>query len=196
MERIRFLYNEPAAIISALKKRYLVVGDMHIGLEREFSKRGIHVPNSAELMAGRIKRIMSENSLSRIIILGDIKNSILFPDAYDARSIKSFFSELSGFGLTVVAGNHDAHLAEIVDVPIEREFMLGDFAFVHGDKRPSSMESEYVISAHNHVAVRMKDRNGRYYDEKGWLIANISKAKAREFYDKCNDKARLVVMPA
>ncbi|MDE1868657.1 MAG: hypothetical protein KGH60_01690 [Candidatus Micrarchaeota archaeon] len=72
MERIKFLYNEPAAIISADGVSYLVVGDIHIGLEREFSKKGIHVPNSAELMAERIRRLMKENSLTRMIILGDI----------------------------------------------------------------------------------------------------------------------------
>ncbi|MDE1868655.1 MAG: hypothetical protein KGH60_01680 [Candidatus Micrarchaeota archaeon] len=125
-----------------------------------------------------------------------IKNSILFPDAYDSRSIKNFFGALSDFDIVVVAGNHDAHLGEIVNVRIERELCLDGFTFVHGDKRPSAMDSGYVITAHNHVAVRLKDRNGRYYDEKAWLIANLSKAKAKEFYYKYNDKSRLVVMPA
>jgi putative SbcD/Mre11-related phosphoesterase len=195
---IKFVYNEPAMVIHSGKDHHLVVGDLHIGVERNLHARGVHVFNATDFMAERIKKIMKEFSLKKIIMLGDIKETVLYPDTTSARLIKEFFSQLQDFEITVVAGNHDAHLGDIVDLPMTRELVLDGFALLHGDKNPSesAMQSDYIITAHNHAMVRITDKNGAVYDEKVWFISRLDWTAAHETYTKANKKIKLIVMPA
>ena len=198
LPRIKFIYNEPAMTIRAGSDHYLVVGDLHIGVERNLHERGVHVFNATEFMAERIKRIMKEFSLKKIIMLGDIKESVLYPDVSTARAIRGFFDSLGEFDITVVAGNHDAHLGEIADIPITKELLLKGFALLHGEKNPSeeAMMSDYLITAHNHAIVRITDRNGATYDQKVWFIAKLNQTAAHRAYKEANKNIRLVMMPA
>jgi hypothetical protein len=195
---MKFVYNEPAMIIHAGRSNHLIVGDLHIGVERNLHARGVHVFNATDFMADRIKKIMKEFSLKKIIMLGDIKETVLYPDTTSARLIKEFFGQLREFEITIVAGNHDAHLGDIVDLPMTRELVLGRFALLHGDKNPSedAMKSDYIITAHNHAMVRITDKNGAVYDEKVWFMAGLDWAVAHEAYKKANKRIKLIVMPA
>lgn len=197
-ESLQFIYNEPALIAKPGPKKYLVIGDLHIGMERELSERGIHVYNATDKMAERIIRIGKEFSVKDLIILGDVKESILYPDVPDTRLIKGFFSQLSGFNIKVVAGNHDAHLKSLVDAEVVRELVLNKFAFVHGDKMPEgyAMLADYIIAAHNHAIVKMKDKNGAIYDKKVWVVSELNKSRMKQAHADYNPKIRLVVMPA
>lgn len=196
--RIKFVYNEPAMIMRANRDRYLVVGDLHIGIERNLSRRGIYVSSATEFMANKIRKIMNDFSLRKIIMLGDIKESILYPESTSTRLIKGFFSKLEDFDTIIVAGNHDAHLGEIVELPIKRELLLDGFALMHGDKKPSdrAMLSDYMITAHSHAIVRIRDENGAVYDEKVWFIAKLNRGMAHRIYKRANKDIRLIVMPA
>ena len=196
--KIKFVYNEPAMMIRAKRRKYLVVGDLHIGIERNLSARGVHVPNATDFMADRIIKMMKDFSLRRIIMLGDIKESILYPDTASSRLIKDFFARLEDFEISVVAGNHDAHLGEIVGLPVERELIVDGFSFLHGNKMPSeeAMRSDYMITAHSHAIVRIRDVGGAVYDEKVWLITRLNGVAARRMYKKVNAEMKLIVMPA
>ena len=198
MPRIKFVYNEPAMVIIAGRERYLVIGDLHIGMERNLHARGVHVFDATEFMAERIKKIMREFSLKKIIMLGDIKESVLYPDVSASRQIKGFFGSLSGFDIKIVAGNHDAHLGEIVGLPVERELIVDGFSFLHGNKMPSeeAMRSDYMITAYSHAIVRIRDVGGAVYDEKVWLITRLNGVAARRMYKKVNAEMKLIVMPA
>lgn len=197
-EGIKFVYNEPAMIINTGWSKHLVIGDLHIGIERKLSDKGVHVYSASDAMAGRIRAMMKEFSLKKIIMLGDIKESILYPDAPTSRLIKGFFGQLDDFNITIVAGNHDAHLDEIIDLPITRELVLGRFSLLHGDKNPSegAMLSDYMITAHSHAIARIKDANGAVYDQKVWLISKLNAVAAHRMYKRVNDQIKLVVMPA
>jgi uncharacterized protein len=198
LSKIKFVYNEPAMVIRAGKIPYLVIGDLHIGVERSLHERGVHVFNATEFMADRIKNIMKEFSLKKIIMLGDIKESVLYPDVSAARAIKGFFDNLSAFEITIVAGNHDAHLADIINLPITKELLIGSFALLHGEKNPSekAMLSDYLITAHNHAMVRIRDSNGATYDQKVWLMAKLNQAGAHRSYGNVNKSIKLIMMPA
>ncbi len=198
LPKVKFIYNEPAMVIRAGKTPYLVVGDLHMGMERSLHERGVHVFNATEFMSEQIKRMMREFSLKKIIMLGDIKESVLYPDASTARTIKSFFESLSEFEIQIVAGNHDAHLGDIVNLPITKELIIGEFALLHGEKNPSekAMLSDYLITAHNHAMVRITDSNGATYDQKVWLIARLNQAGAHRAYEAVNKNIKLIMMPA
>lgn len=192
------MYDEPALIASEGDTEYLVVSDLHIGMEIEMSKKGVHLYNATDRMSDRIINIMKEFSLRNIIILGDVKNSILYPETAEIKLLKGFFKLLEGFNVRIIAGNHDAHLDKIIDRPVVKELSIGKFGFIHGNRKPAEkmMMVDYIISAHDHVAVKITDKNGAFYEQKAWAIYNISKKTAGDNYTTFNKKARLISMPA
>ena len=91
MRGIQFAYDEPAAVVKNERKRYLVVGDLHIGRELKLAARGIRVYGYSLKMAERIASLMKEFKADGLVILGDVKESIPRPEAVEARLISSSF---------------------------------------------------------------------------------------------------------
>jgi uncharacterized protein len=197
-KNIMFVYDEPALVMESGRSKYLVIGDLHIGMEIGFSKKGIHLFNATERMSDRIIKIMKEFSLNDIIILGDVKNSILYPETSEIRLLKEFFEQLKEFNIKIVSGNHDAHLDKIIEHEVEKELIIGNFGFMHGNRKPSEemMTLDYIISAHDHIAVRISEPNGAFYDQKAWALYELNKEKAQSAYEKFNASIKLISMPA
>jgi putative SbcD/Mre11-related phosphoesterase len=197
-KNIKFVYNEPALIAYAEGAEHLVVGDLHIGMELAISRKGIHLFGATERMAKRVKMIMKDFGLRNIIILGDVKESILYPEAAEVRLIKEFFRELDGYEIRIVSGNHDAHLNEIIDREILRELVVGEFGFIHGNRRvgENMIGLDYIMSAHEHLSARIVDKNGAVYNQKVWAISKLNKKEAMLSYEKFNKDIRLVSIPA
>lgn len=167
-------------------------------MELDLSRRGVHLFNATDRMAERIKKIMGDFSLRNIIILGDTKHSILYPEATEIKLLKKFFKDLDSFDINIIAGNHDAHLAEIIDREVKRGLVVGGFGFTHGNRMPGQnmMGLDYIISGHDHLSVRITEKSGAFYEQKCWALYGLDKKSAKEHYDGFNSKIRLVSMPA
>lgn len=196
-EEVRFVYDEAAVVVTVNGTGYLVIGDLHIGAERKLVRRGIRVYSAVEAMTKKIRALMEQFQLKNMVILGDVKDTILYPDTTEQNEIKRFFGALKEYKIVVTVGNHDPHLTEIVAVDVKEELIEDGFAFLHGHKWPSdeAMKCRYLFVGHNHAAVSMTDRNMGFYSQKAWLIANLKK-KTLERYPDCNKNIRLVVLPA
>ncbi len=197
-ERVRFVYGEAAVVVDVDGKNRLVIGDIHIGAEQRYVSRGVHLYNVVDTMLEKIRRMMDEHSAGSIIILGDVKDSILYPTTPETKEIKRFFDGLKDYDITVTSGNHDPHLGEVVSVKQVDELILGKFAFLHGHRWPSdaAMKCDYLFAGHNHSAVRIVDKNRGVYAEKAWLISKLGRIAAKERYPGANPGIRLVVLPA
>ncbi len=191
---LKFVYNEPALIVED-GKRYLVVGDLHVGVERRFRDNGINIYGNEIRMAEKLLEIAGRFNTRRTILLGDIKESVLYPEAHERRSLKSFFAKIEGMDVVVLRGNHDAHLDEIIGMEVMDEFTTRNFAFLHGNKWASddAIKKRTIVSGHSHVAVSVSDKNGARYTEKAWLIAERGNSKG--IYGSIGAE-ELVVMPA
>ncbi len=190
-----FVKGSPA--LAVRRWHLLVIGDMHIGKEFKLAKAGIHFPNASQRMAEQLLALYRKSGAHEIIMLGDVKESIGYPPREELEAIAAFFHLLRGIKITVVRGNHDAHLAEILgrigmNRPPVAELLLKRIAFIHGNAMPSdqAMGMDYIISAHSHTAISVAGRI-----EKGWLVAGIG-PQARRRYSTCNKKIKLIVMPA
>ncbi|MGC9190495.1 MAG: metallophosphoesterase [Candidatus Micrarchaeia archaeon] len=195
---IRLIYGKPALVIAVRGTKYLVVGDLHIGIELELARKGIMVYDATERLARSIKKIMHEFSIRKLVLLGDVKNSIMWPPKAELSMLKSFFQEINDFEVYTIAGNHDAHLGEVVGADIRKELIIGNIALAHGHAMPSeqAMECDYLITAHNHIAIAEKGKGGAFKEEKAWLIASPSSKNASKHYAHFNKGIRLIVMPA
>lgn len=198
MDKIRFIYDEAAVVVRTNGKNHLVIGDLHIGAERDFIKKGIRIYSAVEAMIQKIKKLAKGSEVDDIIILGDVKDTVLYPDAVETNELKMFFKELEEYKITITMGNHDPHLKEIVDCNIVDELVLDEFAFLHGHKWPSdsAMKSKYIFAGHNHIAISLRDKHGAYYNQKAWLISKFNKKLGVERYPEANKNVSLVVLPA
>ncbi len=192
---MRFVYGEPAMVVGMGRDSRLVVSDLHIGMELGLSGKGVHLYNATEKMLSRIKGIMRRLRLKRMIILGDVKESILYPSNAEAGLLRGFFSGLDEFDISIVSGNHDAHLGELINREVSRELVRGGFGFIHGDRGiPAHMLSlDCIVRAHEHVAVRAIDSNGAIHEKKAWAIYKLSSAAKG---NGINKNLKLVSMPA
>lgn len=190
-----FIRGEPALLLK--EERCLVAGDLHIGADLGFRERGIHFENAAVRSAKLLNRLYEENGAKKAVLLGDMKQSISFPEREEREEIGKFFENLRCGEVEIVKGNHDANLEKLLvslgySYGVKKELLLGRVAFLHGNSLPSgeAMMMDYLIIAHSHVA--MPTENGL---EKVWLVAKLGEGVENK-YKKYNKRIRLVVMPA
>ena len=198
---IKFVYNEPALILTASRKNHLVIGDLHIGIEREAKWKGINMHSATDMIANRIVGIASSFKVKDVILLGDLKNRILRLDYVEMRMVKDFLGRLNDARLKVhlVTGNHDAYADDFSGLleSMTDEIIIDDVALLHGHRWPSdkAMSKSTIITAHNHFAIGLYDSNGAFYNSKVWLIAKANKRELAGRYEK-SIATRLIVMPA
>ncbi len=192
---VSFIKGSPALLME--RPRAVVVSDLHIGREFKLARSGMHFPGASKRMAEQLLEICRKERSMSIIMLGDVKESIGYPQREEFDAIASFFHALRHMNISIVKGNHDAHLGEIlkrigIGVTPVNELLLGRIAMIHGNGLPSekAMSKDYILAGHSHIAVEV---NGMA--QKGWLVAKTGKGAA-ERYKKYNRRARLVVLPA
>lgn len=193
--QISFINGHPALLIQ--REKLLVVSDLHIGLEFKFGDSGVHFPNASRRMAEELLGVYKESGATGIAILGDVKESIGNVTRDEERALREFFSVLSGIGIRIAKGNHDAYIDRILaklgfDARIEKEILLDDAALMHGNFMPSeeAMQKDYIIIGHGHTAAYV---NGEL--EKVWFIAKSGKGAAKT-YPRHNKRAKLIIAPA
>jgi len=180
---IKFIVGKPALIVDD----NLVIGDLHIGLEEKLAERGISIEDLSKRMGVEARMLFDESEAKRIIILGDVKDSITYPTRIGYSKLKDFFDELKGIEIIILKGNHDAHIKEVLkllhlDYNVEKELLLKEAALLHGNSYPSkdALRKKYLIMGHGHAAYGPIGGSM----EKVWIIAESRK------------KHKLILMPA
>lgn len=194
---VKFLYDRPAMIISDGGKKYLLVGDIHIGNERKLAAAGVHAHDLPHYMASEIDSLAAQNHAGAVVLMGDVKDSLLRPDSSEKKRLNEFFYELSKYELKAIRGNHDNYMGSFGGVEWIDEFLTKNFAMMHGHKWPSekAMEKKVLITAHNHIAVEIRDRNKGVRNEKAWLVTDSNDANISKFYERHKSKY-CITMPA
>ncbi len=191
----RALRTEAGGVVS------LVVGDLHVGLERDLHRSGVHLPSQTEGMRERLLELVDRVDAQRLVVLGDLKDSVGNPSRQEERELPTFFRGLD-VEVHVVPGNHDAGLADVLPDAVfhgsEGTTLGGDaLGLVHGHTWPADdvMACEVVAVCHNHPMVMLRDELGHRHKEPCWVRAGFTPA-ARERYPELPEDAELVVVPA
>ncbi len=172
-EYVRLIEGYPALW---LFDRYVVIGDLHIGYEVSAKDKGLHLPLQFNRYISRLKELKDITEAQELIILGDVKDSVLMPSFDELNELLRVFEEISKiFRITIVQGNHDAYLDKILQkyasfsaatglVISEKEAKVG---LAHGHARPSDecLEADVLVLAHMHFYI--KYNNTKY---PVWLI--------------------------
>ena len=155
----------------------IVVADLHIGVESHMGSKGFHIASRTAVMRDDLLNIAGD--ATRLVVLGDVKDSVPGSTKQEYREIPDFFrAMLERFDIVdVVIGNHDTRIEDFlpkhVNVRPATGFKIGDAGLVHGHTWPSAdvMASGVLITAHNHPVVMFRDGIGKRMTEQCWFRA-------------------------
>lgn len=200
--------NERALLIESRTGNVLVVADFHIGFEYELLTQGIRVPSQTEAMSWKLNAIISSTKSNRLVIIGDLKHKVPGTSYQELREIPAFLESVSCGSIDLVAGNHDAELEYIVPKKVDIHPSSGmiieaggkKFGLFHGHAWPSReiiTGCDYLVCAHLHPIVSIKDTLGGVHREPCWIFSSLLPDEVKKNYGdvKHNPELRAVVMP-
>lgn len=191
--------GERALELRAGGRKYLVAGDLHVGIEDELARRGIRVPDQTDRTLLRLTRLIEDGRPDGLVLLGDVKHQVPFTEKVEGRKVFCLLEALVDLlPVTVVSGNHDGGLGGMAPGSVRRagSLVLGRVGLVHGHAWPPVrlMECRTLVLAHTHPSVLLCDERGRAVTEACWLRARILGRKAKGHYEP--PFPEVVLMPA
>jgi len=192
---MKFLYNAPAV----LHYGALIIGDTHFGMEKSLKERGIYDETLSERIFGKIEKLLLETRAKKLIIAGDVKDSIFETDMKTADVLKKLSERAE---LTIVKGNHDGGIERLavmgINVAGPGGMVYRNLGIMHGHSWPDEtlMQCDYLISAHQHPQISVRDKSGKVHTEAAWLVVEADSNNIRKYYEKFNKKIKLILLPA
>ncbi len=164
------------------KEKILVIGDLHLGQEEEYNKKGVFVPrNNFSKTLGELDFVLKKTGqLKKIVLLGDIKHefgTINNQEWVEVIKIIDFL-ETKCEKLIIIKGNHDKYINSIAkwkNFKAIEKFEENNYCFCHGDKIIET-KKKIIIIGHEHSAIILSDE---YKREKFKCIAK-TKYKKKE----------------
>jgi len=173
---IYIVHPWPALLIEKLSA--VAVADLHIGLEEQREREGIHIPRSLlpEILA-YVTRPLERLGVQRVVLLGDVKHEFGYPQPTEWAGVKKLLRVLlqKGLHVDVVRGNHDNYIAAILrelGLPLhDPALLLEDIAFFHGHLDPHVLpeEARLIVTGHEHPSVVIRDDLGFRHRYKAFL---------------------------
>ncbi len=187
---LNLLLPHPAALIKTGKTKTLLIADPHIGWEMELQKKGIHVPSQTYKILNKLRAIIAESKPDKLVILGDVKFTVVSHQFGEWQDIPAFFKNLEGKigSISIVRGNHDASLEPLLPENVEllpaTGVVIGDVGVFHGHKWPSPalLGCKTLVMGHLHPMVVFRDPAGFKMTRQVWMKA------------KCNTEALAKVL--
>jgi putative SbcD/Mre11-related phosphoesterase len=174
---LSLLWPHPAAMVKTEKTKTLLIADPHIGWEMELQKKGIHVPSQMPKILNKLTAILDEYKPQRLVIIGDVKYSIVTSEMTEWHDVPDFFAELQCHigDIAVVRGNHDANIEPLLPENVKllpaTGVAIGDVGVFHGHKWPSPalLGCKTLVMGHLHPAVVFRDPAGFKITRQAWM---------------------------
>jgi uncharacterized protein len=180
--KIRPIHPHAAILLEYTGRRYIVVSDLHIGLEEDLRIKGVTV--STNLVSDMVVELVGLVECERadgIILLGDIKHTVGTISRQEWDHVPLFLKQLSEKAeVYLVPGNHDGNIGHLVPVSVNittsKGMTLDDTLLVHGHSMPSNIRAagiKRIVMGHIHPIFLKKGSviNG----ERVWLYIQARK---------------------
>ncbi|NHJ86530.1 MAG: hypothetical protein FK734_13780 [Asgard group archaeon] len=179
-----FIPGKPAILIEEKNfGKILIIADLHIGFVYGQNKKGIIVPTKM-LPEEELLDLVLQYKPRRVIVLGDFKDEIYGTANPLPGRIWEFFKRIKKYTrLTIIKGNHDGKLEEVMQEGIEivpttglklEERKTGkSIGLWHGHANPALdvIDADITIMGHAHPAYKFRDELGVKITEKVWVKA-------------------------
>jgi putative SbcD/Mre11-related phosphoesterase len=179
---LKLLLPHPAALIKTKKNKTLLIADTHLGWETQLQEKGIHVPSQTPKILKKLIAIITEYKPDSLVIVGDVKYTVVSSDVGEWQDIPDFFQKLQGYvsDIAIVRGNHDANLEPLLPESVRllpaTGAVIGDVAVFHGHKWPSLalLGCKTLVMGHLHPMVVFRDSAGFKITRQTWMRANCN----------------------
>jgi uncharacterized protein len=176
---LNLLLPQPTALVKTSKTKTLLIADPHLGWETQLQEKGIHIPSQTPKILNKLTAIITKYKPDRLVILGDVKYTVVSHEFGERQDIPDFFTKLSGYisNISVVRGNHDANLEPLLPENIEflpaTGAVIGDVGVFHGHKWPSPalLGCKTLVMGHLHPMVVFRDPTGCKIMRQVWMKA-------------------------
>jgi putative SbcD/Mre11-related phosphoesterase len=184
------------------KERLLIASDLHLGLEHELWLGGVSIPSQTKKILALLKGYLDMTMPDRLLILGDLKHNVPKTSWQERREVPDFLRQLSAqVRVDIVLGNHDSNLADMAPLGVRVHPSTGIVregrGYFHGHTWPEEkiVRSGFMVAAHLHPAVRLKDPLGNFQTHPVWARAPIQPEVVEEHYGFVSS-GEIIIMPA
>jgi len=180
--------------------KYLVLTDLHLGFEYDLVKKGIQIDSKffTQQIISDIQAIVRGFNPDGIILLGDIKDSIVNTNSIEWYHIPRFLKDLSNnYHVYLIPGNHDVKIESLspaeVSIASPTGITIGDTLFIHGHTMPSRKKSAVnkIVMGHLHPVIKKPDSN--LNGQRVWIFLRVKKGSVFKNEEGYLD---LVTMPS
>ena len=174
---LEFIESGPALLVSNTKD-VLVLSDLHLGIESDLARHGIHFKSRSRQRQQKAIQCIMETNPDIVLLLGDVKHSIPQTTWQEYRELPDLLSSLRGLSrLMVMPGNHDPGIERFLNegelLPKEGALVDGT-GYLHGHTYPDpSLQGHLLICGHHHPLVCLMDDVGCSLRAPAYLFAQI-----------------------
>jgi uncharacterized protein len=183
----------PAALIKEENKKTLIIADPHLGWEMALQEKGIHVPSQTPKLLKRLVELLAEYKPDALLIVGDVKYTVVASEPGEWRDIPDFFSDVKKYvsEVGIVRGNHDGNLEPMLPENVTMHpasgVVVGDVGLFHGHTWPSPalLGCKTLVMGHLHPVVVFRDPAGFKINRQVWMRVDCnSEAFAKNLLQK------------
>ncbi|GIU72118.1 MAG: phosphoesterase [Candidatus Nitrosocaldaceae archaeon] len=178
--RVKPLHPYPALLLYDDNERYVIISDLHIGFEEQYTKKGITIDdNYIYDMVEELKIINNTVKPNEFILLGDIKDSIAKINKNEWRLVPEFLECLKEVNdITIIPGNHDNNIDSLtpagINITSPQGLVIDDTLLIHGHTIPKYLNVKRIVMGHLHPKIVKEGSvlNG----ERVWIFVRIDKS--------------------
>ncbi len=174
---LEFIDSGPALLVSNTKD-VLVIADLHLGIESDLARHGIHFKSRSRQRLQKVIACIRETGPDIVLLLGDVKHSILQTTRQEYHELPDLLHSLRALSqVMLMPGNHDPGIERFLDkgelLPKEGALVDGT-GYLHGHTYPDpSLMGHLIICGHHHPLVCLRDDVGCSLRAPAYLFAKI-----------------------
>jgi metallophosphoesterase superfamily enzyme len=164
------------------RKKFLVISDLHLGAETEIIKKGINIDSRGVYrdLLREIEELKALYSFNGIIILGDLKSSIVHITKNEWKTIPMFLKELSlDMDIFLIPGNHDVNINLLVPEPVivckSSGLVIDDILLIHGHTIPEKTQFNINKIIMGHIHPIFINSNSVVHGKRLWIYLKVKK---------------------
>ncbi len=179
--KLRPIHPHAAMLLEHADKKYIIISDLHIGLEAELLLKGITVnPSLVSDMLAEILDLVHSEQADGTILLGDVKHTIGAISRQELDTVPIFLEQLSAkTEVYLVPGNHDGNIGNLVPMNVNmitvKGMTLDDTLLMHGHSMPSDIRAHIKRIVMGHVHPVFFNKKSVINGERVWLYIRARK---------------------
>lgn len=176
---LEFIGDGPALLVCGAQ-RTLAVADLHLGIESDLDRHGLHFRSRTDDRRERLEACIRSTSPDTLVILGDLKHGVPFTTRQEHREIPEFIERIRSLvPVRLVPGNHDVgieHFFEQDELLPKEGAVIDGAGYVHGHMYPDpALAGRLIIAGHHHPVVSIRDEVGCALRSPAYLFSPLDR---------------------